>query len=70
MLFPLVLKQSPEPHVSQLKVEHTLVLLSTFFIRGKSRMPESRIEIEESRRLREERRDETEEARVVMLWDW
>lgn len=32
---------------------------STVFKRGKSEMPESRIEIEESRRVREERREVT-----------
>ena len=39
---------------------HTRVLLKTVFRRGKSEVPESRIEMDESRRESEERRDVTE----------
>jgi hypothetical protein len=39
------------------------VLLNTVFRRGKSEIPESSIEMEESRREREERRDVTEALR-------
>jgi hypothetical protein len=47
----------------------TLVLLRTFFSRGKSEIPVSRIAIEESKRLRDDRREETEEESVDMAWD-
>lgn len=45
------------------------MLLKTFFNLGKSEIPASNIEIEESSRLREERNEETEEASVDMDWD-
>lgn len=55
---------------------HTRVLLKTVFRRGKSEIPESRIEMEESRREREERKEVTDalsdwEAGVAILTcDW
>ena len=42
---------------------HTLVVLKTVFRRGKSEIPESRMEILLSRVLREARREATEEER-------
>jgi hypothetical protein len=52
------------------------VLLKTVFRRGKSEIPESRIEMEESRRESEERRDVTEalsdweDGVAIFLVDW
>jgi hypothetical protein len=52
------------------------VLLKIIFRRGKSEIPESRIEMEESRRESEERRDVTEapsdweDGVVIFLVDW
>jgi hypothetical protein len=51
-------------------VRHTLVLLKTFFNLGKSEIPASRIAIEESSRLRDDRREETEEESEDMDCDW
>lgn len=45
--------------------ELTRVDVRTFFKRGKSLIPESRIEIEESRRVREFRSEETDAVREV-----
>jgi hypothetical protein len=51
------------------------VLLKTVFRRGKSEIPESRIEMEESRREREERNEVTdalsdwEEGVVILIVD-
>ena len=47
----------------------TLVLLRTFFNLGKSDIPASSIEIEESRRLSEERSEDTEEESEDMDCD-
>lgn len=47
----------------------TRVEESTFFRRGKSEMPESRIEIEESRRERELRREVTDAVSELRDWE-
>lgn len=47
----------------------TRVLDRTFCKRGKSLMPESRMEMEESRRVRELRSEATEAEREVRDWD-
>lgn len=46
------------------------MLVKTFFSLGKSEIPASRMEIEESRRLNEDRREETEDESVLRAWDW
>jgi hypothetical protein len=52
------------------KERQTLVEPNTVFRRGKSAIPASRMEIEESRRVREERRDVTDALSEAADEDW